>query len=329
MSHNFALIGAAGFVAPRHLKAIHDTGNRLIAAVDPHDAVGVLDRYAFDVRFFTEIERFDRHLEKLRRGPPEGRVEYVSICSPNYLHDAHVRLALRVGATPICEKPLVINPWNIDALEELEREHERKIFTVLQLRVHPSLVALEESLARARAADPGAPRQQVVLTYVTTRGLWYGVSWKGNEERSGGLAANIGVHFFDLLMWLFGGAQRVEVHQREPRRMAGRLELAHADVRWLLSLEAADLPTPPQPGGKTTHRSITVDGAELEFTDGFTDLHTRVYEEILAGRGHGAADARPSIELVHQIRTAPLTAPAAREAAHPWLVAPTTGGPRR
>jgi len=297
MKSNFALIGAAGYVAPRHMKAIYETGNRLVAATDPHDAVGILDKYSFDVRFFPEIERFDRFLDKRRRGLEEDRIHYVSICSPNYLHDAHIRMALRNKAHAICEKPLVISPWNLDALEEIERETGQRVFTVLQLRVYPTLVALRERLA----AEQGGRRHQVILTYVTGRGNWYHVSWKGDEDHSGGLAANIGIHFFDLLMWLFGPVGRSEVHLREPKRMAGFVELAHADVMWFLSVDIADLPFKPQPGAKTTYRSITVDGSELEFTEGFADLHTRVYERTLAGAGFGIGDARPSIELVYRI----------------------------
>jgi UDP-N-acetyl-2-amino-2-deoxyglucuronate dehydrogenase len=307
---NFAITGVAGFVAPRHLKAIHDTGNRLVAAVDPHDAVGILDRYAFDVRFFTEIERFDRHLEKLRRSSDEDRVHYMSICSPNYLHDAHIRLALRVGAQPICEKPLVISPWNLDALQELERETGLRVSTVLQLRVHPAVLAVREALAR----DP-SQRHQVALTYVTARGRWYDVSWKGSDERSGGVVTNIGIHFFDLLLWLFGGVQSSGVHLRESKRAAGTLALERADVRWFLSAEPSDLPFPAAPGVRTTFRSMTVDGEQIEFSDGFTDLHTRVYEGVLAGRGFGIDDARPSIELTHQIRHASITDP---QAARSW-----------
>lgn len=297
---NFAIIGAGGFVAPRHLKAIRDTGNTLVAAADPNDSVGVLDHYSFDVRYFREIERFDRHLDKLRRGPDAGRVHWVSICSPNYLHDAHVRLALRNGADVICEKPLVINPWNLDALEELGAETGRRIATVLQLRLHPALLELKAAID---ASPPGARRHDVVLTYITCRGPWYHVSWKGVEERSGGVATNIGVHFFDLLIWLFGPVEASEVHLREQGRMAGAFSLKEADVRWYLSVEPGDLPQKAREKGRTTFRSITVDGVEVEFTDGFSDLHTRVYEETLAGRGFGIADARPSIGLVHRIRT--------------------------
>ena len=298
---NFAIIGVAGFVAPRHVKAIKETGNRLVAAVDPHDAVGVLDRWFPDVRYFPEIERFDRHLEKLRRGPEADRVHYVSICSPNYLHDAHVRLAMRVGAHAICEKPLVINPWNLDALEELEREHDRNVNTVLQLRVHPSLVELKQ---RLESGPRPTVKHKVVLTYITGRGPWYLASWKGSAEKSGGLAVNIGIHFFDLLMWLFGPAEHHELHLDEPRRMAGFLSLRDADVRWFLSVDLNDLPGGTGPGSQTTHRSITMDGAEIEFTEGFTDLHTKVYERTLAGQGFRIDDARPSIEMVYRIRTA-------------------------
>jgi UDP-N-acetyl-2-amino-2-deoxyglucuronate dehydrogenase len=299
---NFALTGAAGYVAPRHLKAISDTGNRLVAAVDPHDAVGLLDRYSFDVRFFTEIERFDRHLEKLRRGAGGERVDYVSICSPNYLHDAHIRLALRVGADAICEKPLVINPWNLDALQELERETGRTVSTVLQLRLHPRLVELRDRIA----GESPSRQYEVSLTYVTARGPWYDTSWKGSDERSGGLVTNIGIHLFDLLLWLFGPVSTCEVHVRERRRMAGFLELPRARVRWFLSAEPGDLPFAPEPGAKTTYRSITLDGEAIEFSEGFGDLHTRVYEETLAGRGFGIEDSRPAIELSHRIRQAPV-----------------------
>lgn len=295
---NFALTGAAGYVAPRHLKAIKDTGNRLVAALDPHDAVGILDRFAFDVRFFTEFERFDRHLEKLRRGPEAGRIEYVSICSPNYLHDAHVRMALRTGAHAICEKPLVINPWNLDALHELEEESGKRVFSVLQLRLHPALQQLRERLL----ADTEV--HDVELTYVTARGEWYFASWKGHEERSGGIVTNIGIHLFDLLGWLFGSVTHSEVHMRERGRAAGYLELQRARVRWFLSVDTADLPFAPVPGGQTTMRSIMVDGRELEFTEGFTDLHTKVYESVLAGTAPGIDEARQSIELAYAIRTA-------------------------
>ena len=311
---NFAITGVAGYIAPRHLKAIHDLGHRVVAATDPHDAVGLLDRYGFDVRFFTEFERFDRHLEKLRRGPDESRIQYLSICSPNYLHDSHIRLALRVGADAICEKPLVINPWNLDGLEELERETGSRVYTILQLRVHPQLMALRERM-RADASR----RHQVRLTYITARGGWYHVSWKGREDRSGGIVTNIGIHFFDLLAWLFGPVQRSVVHLRDENRAGGTLELQHADVQWFLSTDIADLPFTPQPGVKTTFRSITVDGEEVEFSEGFTDLHTRVYEETLAGRGFGIAEARPSVELTLQIRRGEIARATAD--AHPKVLA--------
>ncbi|MEO8260896.1 MAG: Gfo/Idh/MocA family oxidoreductase [Acidobacteriota bacterium] len=309
---NFAVTGVGGFVAPRHLNAITATGNRVIAAVDPHDAVGILDRYSFDVRFFTEFERFDRHLEKLRRGPEEARVHYLSVCSPNYLHDAHVRLALRIGADAICEKPLVINPWNLDTLQELEQETGRRVYAVLQLRVHPALIDLKNRLMAAPDC-----MHDVDLTYVTARGRWYETSWKGSEERSGGVLLNIGVHFFDLLGWLFGRVRQNEVDLRETARAAGRLQFDRARVRWFLSTDRSDLPFVAQPGAKTTYRAITIDGAEIEFTEGFTDLHTEIYRQVLAGRGFGIDDARPAIELTSQIRSASVRLDPA--AAHPWL----------
>jgi UDP-N-acetyl-2-amino-2-deoxyglucuronate dehydrogenase len=312
---NFALTGVAGYVAPRHLKAIQDTGNRLVAAADPHDAVGILDRYSFGVRFFPEIERFDRHLEKLRRGPADERVHYVSICSPNYLHDAHIRLALRVGAHALCEKPTVINPWNLDALEPLEAESGQTVNTVLQLRLHPELVALRDRLI----ASAPARVHDVCLTYVTARGPWYGASWKGSDERSGGIVTNIGVHLFDVLIWMFGAVRHCEVHQRGPRRAAGFLELARARVRWLLSTNPADLPFAATPGARTTQRELIVDGETTEFSEGFADLHTRVYERVLAGNGFRIADVRPSIELTHRIRHEPITAPA--DVRHPSVAA--------
>lgn len=306
-SANFAITGVAGYIAPRHLKAIHDTGNRLIAATDPHDAVGILDRYSFETRFFTEFERFDRHIDKLRRGPEPSRVHYLSVCSPNYLHDAHVRLALRVGADAICEKPLVISPWNLDALEELEHESGRRVWTVLQLRVHPALLALRE---RLRASDHVA---QVRMTYVTSRGPWYFTSWKGSEDRSGGIVTNIGIHLFDMLSWLFGDVTHTEVHVREPRRAGGYLELQRARVQWFLSVERGDLPFRVTAGGPTTFRSIEIDGEEVEFTDGFTDLHRDVYANVIAGRGTGIEDARPSVELAYRIRTCDLSL------SSPWI----------
>ena len=299
--HNFALTGLAGYIAPRHLRAITDTGNRLVAALDPHDSVGILDQHFPEAAFFTEYERFDRHLEKLRRGPESERVEWVSICSPNHLHDAHIRVALRVGAHALCEKPLVLNPWNLDALHELEEEYDRRVHTVLQLRVHPRLIELRE---RLKGSDR---RHSVRLTYITSRGRWYRYSWKGDVQKSGGVATNIGIHFFDLLLWLFGEVESSAVHVAGPERIGGSLTLERADVQWFLSIDSDDLPASVR-GSQPTYRSITVDGEEVEFSGGFRDLHTRVYEETLAGRGFGIEDARPSIELVHALRTAPVVA---------------------
>lgn len=300
MVKNFAITGVAGYVAPRHLKAIKETGNRLVAAVDPNDSVGILDSFFKDVRFFTEFERFDRHIEKLRRAGGDQKIDYVSICSPNYLHDAHARFALRVGADAICEKPVVLNPWNIDALQELERESGRHIYTVLQLRVHPSLIALREKIRNEKSDT----KKEICLTYITTRGPWYLVSWKGQTDRSGGLATNIGIHFFDLLIWLFGPVQSSHVHISLPTKTAGFLELPNARVQWYLSIDSSDLPEKVRAQGKPTYRSITIDGAEVEFSEGFTDLHTIIYREVLAGRGFGLEQARPSVELAHQIREA-------------------------
>lgn len=300
-SQNFALTGAAGYVAPRHLKAIRDTGNRLVAATDPHDSVGILDSYFPEAAFFTEFERFDRHLEKLRRENEGERVRWLTVCSPNHLHDAHIRLALRIGADAICEKPLVLNPWNLDALQGLEEETGQSVFTILQLRVHPALMDLKRRLD----ADESQERKQVVLTYITSRGPWYRYSWKGDIQKSGGVATNIGIHFFDLLMWLFGREQQSEVHLSEPNRISGALTLEKADISWFLSVDSRDLPFEALPGEKTTFRSITVNDQELEFTKGFTDLHTEVYKRTLSGDGFGLAESRPSIELVHRIRECP------------------------
>jgi len=300
MSFNFGLTGASGYVAPRHMKAIKDTGNTLVAAVDPFDSVGILDSHFENVRFFTEFERFDRHIEKLRRKDDKERVHYISICSPNYLHDAHCRFALRIGADAICEKPLVLNPWNIDALKEVELEHKKRIFTILQLRVHPSLLALREKLLKEKSNT----KKDINLTYITTRGPWYLTSWKGQLDRSGGLASNIGIHFFDLLIWLFGDVQLSEVHYSSPHKIGGFIELQNARVRWMLSIDKNDLPKYIVEKGQRTFRSITVDGEEIEFSGGFTDLHTMVYKEILAGNGYGLDAVRPSIELVHRMREA-------------------------
>lgn len=307
MPFNFALVGAAGFVAPRHLKAIADTGNVLIAACDPHDSVGIVDQYFPDAAFFTEVERFDRFLEKRRRMGEAERVHYLSICSPNYLHDAHVRLALRVGAHAICEKPLVISPWNLDQLAALEQEYGRRVYTVLQLRLLP---ALRELRARLEAKPP-AGRADVELTYITARGRWYGVSWKGVPEKSGGLALNIGVHFFDLLIWLYGKPLASTVFLSKPDKMSGVFELERARVRWFLSVDRNDLPAAVRAAGKTAFRSLTSDGHELEFSEGFPDLHTAVYRDVLEGRGFSIDDVRPSIQLAYDIRTATPVAPTA------------------
>lgn len=309
MPYNFALVGAAGFVAPRHMKAIADTGNTLIATVDPHDSVGIIDRYFPDAAFFTEVERFDRFLEKRRRLGEMERVHYITICSPNYLHDAHVRLALRVGAHAICEKPLVISPWNLDQLAALETEYKRRVFTVLQLRLVPQLRELAAQL-HARPRE----RVDVELTYITARGRWYAVSWKGVLEKSGGLALNIGVHFFDLLIWLYGRPLSSQVVLSRPDKMSGVFELEHARVRWFLSVDRNDLPAAVRAAGKTAYRSLCTNGQELEFSDGFPDLHTEVYRDLLAGGGFSIEDARPSVQLAHDIRTAPV-APSAD--AHP------------
>ncbi|NQV72628.1 Gfo/Idh/MocA family oxidoreductase [bacterium] len=294
---NFGLIGAAGYVAPRHMKAIRDTGNRLVAALDPKDSVGVLDSYSFDVSFFTEFERFDRHAEKLRRMGEEHRLHYISIASPNYLHDAHCRFALRIGADAICEKPLVLNPWNVDALQEIEQETGQRIYNVLQLRLHPSIQALKKQVEAA----PAGKHFNVDLTYITSRGPWYFTSWKGDIHKSGGVATNIGVHFFDALLWIFGPCMKSTVSVREEKRMKGHLELERASVSWHLSVDRSELPA--EAIGTTTWRSLTLDGEKFEFSDGFNDLHTAIYSDILQGGGFGLKDSRAAIELVQQIRT--------------------------
>lgn len=299
-SKRFALIGAAGYIAPRHMGAIRDTGNELVAALDPNDSVGVIDSYFPDADFFTEFERFDRHIDKLRR---KGRgVDFISICSPNYLHDSHIRFALRSGADAICEKPLVLNPWNIDGLLEIEADSGRRVNTILQLRVHPAIIALRERIM----PEVRDTKYMVDLTYITSRGHWYLQSWKGDVRKSGGIATNIGVHFFDMLHFIFGKLQHNHVHLREETRAAGYLEYEHAQVRWFLSLDARDLPESAQKAGQRTFRSITIDGEEIEFSGGFTELHTRSYEEIIAGRGFGLEDNRVAIETVANIRNAPL-----------------------
>ena len=301
MRKNFALIGSAGYIAPKHMKAIKDTGSNLIAALDKSDSVGILDSYSYDISFFTEFERFDRHAEKLRRMGEDARIHYVSICSPNYLHDAHIRFALRIGADAICEKPLVLNPWNLDAIKQLEQETGRTVYNVLQLRVHPAIVALKKQIEDA----PDSKIYDIDLTYITSRGKWYFTSWKGDLTKSGGIATNIGIHFFDMLIWIFGEVKFQEVHISQDRKMSGYILLERANVRWFLSLDSSDLPGKATEQGLPTYRSIQVDGLEIEFTGGFTDLHTLVYKDILSGGGFGLEDARPSLDLVSTIRNAP------------------------
>ncbi len=295
---NFALIGAAGYIAPRHMKAIKETGHNLVAALDPFDSVGIIDSYFPASDFFTEPERFDRHLDKLRRRNEGRNVQYVSICSPNYLHDAHIRLALRNEAHAICEKPIVLNPWNVDALHEIEKESGKRIYTILQLRHHPSIIALKKQV------DEG-PKNKIYdidLTYFTSRGRWYFISWKGDIHKSGGVATNIGVHFFDMLGWIFGEMKDLIVTESKPEKVKGYLELERARVNWHLSLDINDVPEHIRTAGQRTYRSITVEGEEIEFSGGFTDLHTVAYQHILEGRGFGLEDARNSIEIVHKIR---------------------------
>ncbi len=295
---NFALIGAAGFVAPRHMKAIKETGNRLVAALDKNDSVGIIDSYFPEADFFTEFERFDRHIEKLRRMNSDQRVHFVSIASPNYLHDSHIRFALRVGADAICEKPLVLNPWNVEALKEIESESGRRVHSILQLRLHPAIQALKNRIDQDRSGI----KHQVDLTYITGRGRWYFYSWKGDESKSGGIATNIGVHFFDMLLWIFGKVESNIVHLKERDRNSGFLELEKASIRWHLSLNREDLPESLQQAGKSTYRWLSVDGEPMEFSQGFADLHTLNYKEILAGRGFGLDDCYGAIDTVCRIR---------------------------
>lgn len=293
---NFALIGAAGFIAPRHMKAIKDTGNNLVAVLDKFDQVGVLDSFFPRADFFTEFERFDRHLDKLKR---QGtKIDYVSICTPNYLHDSHIRFALRHHANAICEKPLVLNPWNIDALAEIEKETGQRVFTILQLRLHPSIIALREKIQRG----PKNKIYEVDLKYVASRGNWYQISWKGDLAKSGGVATNIGIHFFDMLLWVFGEVKQSKVEFLKADSGKGHLSLTNANVNWELSIREEDIPAEANAVGKRTYRSLLLEGEEIEFSDGFTDLHTRCYEQILLGNGFGLTEARPSIELVHRIR---------------------------
>ncbi len=295
---NFALIGIAGFIAPRHLQAIKDTGNNLVAALDKFDSVGIMDSYFPKADFFTEFERFDRHLEKLRR---QGKkLDYVSICSPNYLHDSHIRFSLRNHADAICEKPLVLNPWNLDSLAEIEKETGKKIYTILQLRLHPAIQQLKKEIEAA----PREKHFNIELNYITSRGNWYHHSWKGDETKSGGIATNIGVHFFDMLLWIFGKVKEYKVDVMDDDHAGGNLELERATVQWNLSINADHLPEEVKKQGKRTFRSLIIEGREIEFSDGFMGLHTNCYQQILAGNGFGLEDARPSIETVHALRKA-------------------------
>ncbi|HTF81245.1 MAG TPA: Gfo/Idh/MocA family oxidoreductase [Cytophagales bacterium] len=294
----FALIGAAGFIAPRHMKAIQETGNDLVAAMDKFDSVGVMDNYFPNADFFTEFERFDRHLDKLRR---RGRnIDYVSVCSPNYLHDSHIRFGLRHHADVICEKPLVLNPWNVEALMEIEQETGKKIYNILQLRLHPAIIELRDKVATA----PKSKVYDVDLTYITSRGHWYFISWKGDLSKSGGIATNIGIHFYDMLQWVFGPIKGNVIHKHEADYASGLLEFERARVRWFLSVNYNFVPDIIKASGKRTFRSMIIDGQEVEFSDGFTELHTRSYEKILAGEGFGILEAMPSVQIVHDIRHA-------------------------
>ncbi len=296
-AQRFALIGAAGYIAPRHMQAIRDTGNELVAALDPSDSAGILDRYFPDTHFFTAFERFDRHIDKLRR-QRDAAIGYISICSPNYLHDAHMRFALRSDADAICEKPLVLNPWNLDGLELLEAETGKKIHSLLLLRLHPAIASLKEEIDAA----PAGSRHEVDLTYITPRGRWYFASWKGDEQLSGGISTNIGVHFFDMLQYLFGPVQHTELHHKSTHRESGYMEYEKARVRWFLSVDAADLPPALHGEGLRSYRMIRVNGTEREFSAGFTDLHTEAYRAILSGKTWGLQESRPAIETIAQLR---------------------------
>ena len=298
MKH-FAIIGAAGYIAPRHMKAIKDTGNKLVAALDKNDSVGVIDSYFPDADFFVEYERFDRHIDLLKRRGIQ--IDYISIASPNYLHDSHIRFALRQGAHAICEKPLVLNPHNIDALKVVQEETGKQVFNILQLRLHPSIIALKEFVAVEVAKNPNKVFD-VDLTYLTSRGYWYFTSWKGDDHKSGGIATNIGVHFYDMLGWVFGDIKKNEAHLKQSDASAGFLEFKHAKVRWFLSVNYDYIPGNIKESGQRTYRSITVDGNEIEFSDGFTDLHTESYKQILSGNGFGLEEARKSIKIVSDIR---------------------------
>lgn len=300
MMKKFALIGAAGYIAPRHMQAIKITGNELVAAYDPNDSIGIMDSYFPEAHFFTEFERFDRHIDKLHRQSKSQKIDFMSICSPNYLHDSHMRFALRSGADAICEKPLVLNPWNIDGLLEIEKDTGRKVNTILQLRVHPAIVALREKVQ----SQPRDKKYEVDLTYITSRGKWYLQSWKGDINKSGGIATNIGVHFFDMLHFIFGDLQQNIVHHVSETKSSGYLEYENARVRWFLSIDLEDVPKDIVATGQRTFRSITVDGEEIEFSGGFTELHNRSYEQILAGNGFGLEENLTAITTVSHIRDA-------------------------
>jgi UDP-N-acetyl-2-amino-2-deoxyglucuronate dehydrogenase len=296
----FGLIGAAGYIAPRHMKAIKETGNELVAAYDVNDSVGIIDSHFPEAAFFTEFERFDRFVDKIARESKSNSLDYVAICSPNYLHDSHMRFALRSGADAICEKPLVLNPWNIDGLIDLEKDTGRKVNTILQLRLHPSIIELKERVASASDQT----KFDVDLTYITSRGAWYMQSWKGDSKKSGGIATNIGVHFFDMLHFVFGALQGNHVHHMSDNKAGGFLEYERARVRWFLSIDVNDVPEAIRKEGQRTYRSITCNGDEIEFSGGFTDLHTRSYQEILKGEGFGLEENRVAIETVAAIRNA-------------------------
>ncbi len=296
---NFALIGAAGYIAVRHMQAIKETGNDLIAALDKFDSVGVIDSYFPEADFFTEFERFDRHIDKLRHNENKS-IDYVSICTPNYLHDSHIRFALKQHADAICEKPMVLNPWNVDALAEVEKETGQRINSILQLRLHPNIIKLRNEVANS----PKDKIYDIDLTYLTSRGRWYFISWKGEQQKSGGVATNIGVHFFDMLTWIFGDVEENIVHVSEDAKAAGYLKLKKANVRWFLSVDYQNVPDDIKAKGQRIYRSITVDGKEIEFSGGFTDLHTLSYQEILKGNGFGLDAVRPTIQTVYNIRNA-------------------------
>ena len=293
---NFVLIGAAGYIAPRHMKAIKETGNNLIAAYDPYDGVGIMDSHFPNAHFFTEFERFDRHIEKIKRAGT--KIDYVSICSPNYLHDSHIRYGLRIGADVICEKPLVLNTWNVDALIELENEYKNKVHTILQLRHQEAILELKKKIEKG----PKDKIYDIDLTYITSRGNWYFTSWKGNEDKSGGIASNIGVHFFDMLQWIFGSFEAATVAIKTKDTNSGTLKFKQANVNWYLSINAENLPPDIKSKGQSTFRTLTIEDKEIEFSKGFTDLHTVSYQKIIEGQGYGLKDARNSIEIVSQIR---------------------------